>query len=497
MGLFSKTVDYNLILENVLDGKRFSSNVKSLLLSMIYKIEISYLDYAKVKNISKTKDEFLSQIIETVSEYFETVKTVEPDSEEAKLLKKHKVSAITNELEKSVLTYFTESSLLYAIADIQPKYFYIDNYIFKKELQQLLVEGSNLNVLEVLEDFTGWSWNPKSIYDKNYIANIVYQNLIMIFGLEYIEKCKDSQTKDYDIVKALRNNYGEYYKRLTLVLYLCNKSKRIDNELENKISELNKFSDPEKFLERNKNKEVSLQKKLDKIESLLNNEKSLNRSFLVKNSKLPENEKFKTVNSYIKYLTKEKNGYLAEIEDLKKFQNPKKIAKYHAKLELYKSLIENDKTLESALIELQQSFIKILYKKAKEIKTRDDFVDIIYKIRYYRNIFISKTKAIKDYGILEDDLNKILKRVITFGAKKAYIKMVSLNVALNSKILISCLDSKSMEIEDLRLSLDVLRKNILVEVFENKIFEKRFSIAFNLDNPELIIKKKKAVRIFT
>ena len=168
MSLFSKTVDYNLILEKVLDSKRFSSNVKSLLLSMIYKVEISYSDYAKVKNLSKTKDEFIMYLIRNIDEYFERVKTVEPDSENANILKRNKVSAITNELEKSVLSYPTESALLYAISDIESKYFYIENYIFKKELQQLLVEGSNLDVLEVLEDFTGWSWNPKSVFEKNY-----------------------------------------------------------------------------------------------------------------------------------------------------------------------------------------------------------------------------------------------------------------------------------------------------------------------------------------
>ena len=182
MGLFSKTIDYNLKLEEVLDKKRFSANIKSLLLSMLYKIETSYPDYAKVKHISKTKENFLLEIIDIVEEFFDTVKSAEPGSKEANMLKKYKVLAITNENERSVLTYPTERALLYSIADIEPKYFYIEDFAFKSEFQQMLVEGYNLNILEIIDDFSGWSWDPKSSSDKKYVSNIIFQNLLMLFG---------------------------------------------------------------------------------------------------------------------------------------------------------------------------------------------------------------------------------------------------------------------------------------------------------------------------
>ena len=49
MSLFSKLKDYNLELDEVLDNKYFSSNIKNLLLNMIYKIEVNYKDYSEVK----------------------------------------------------------------------------------------------------------------------------------------------------------------------------------------------------------------------------------------------------------------------------------------------------------------------------------------------------------------------------------------------------------------------------------------------------------------
>ena len=280
-------------------------------------------------------------------------------------------------------------------------------------------------------------------------------------------------------------------------MYVISKNKKINQVLEKNIEELKQFKDVQKFIEKNKAKIDTLQKKVEKMSLVLNNEKTLNKSFLIKNSKLPEEKKFKTVYSYIKALEKEKEEIEKQIINLKQYDNVDKISAYKNQYDLYKEMLENEKTLEVAVIELQQSFIKIMYRKVKEINSRADFISLIYKIRYYRNIFISKNKAIKDYKILEEDINKILKKIVTYGVEKEYMKMISMNVALNSKIIIPCLDSKSMELEELRLTLDVVRKNIFVEVFENKTFEKRFDITFTVDNPEIAIKKKKAVKIFT
>ena len=67
MNLFSRLKDYNSELEEVLDRKYFPANVKNLLLSMIYKIENSYKDYEIIKRVVRSKDEFLSELVETIS----------------------------------------------------------------------------------------------------------------------------------------------------------------------------------------------------------------------------------------------------------------------------------------------------------------------------------------------------------------------------------------------------------------------------------------------
>ena len=48
--------DYNNELEEVLEKKYFDENVKSILLSILYKIETAYKDYQNVKQDVENKD---------------------------------------------------------------------------------------------------------------------------------------------------------------------------------------------------------------------------------------------------------------------------------------------------------------------------------------------------------------------------------------------------------------------------------------------------------
>ena len=51
--------DYNNELEKILEEKQFGENVKSTLLSILYKIETAYKDYETVKEDVETKEEYI------------------------------------------------------------------------------------------------------------------------------------------------------------------------------------------------------------------------------------------------------------------------------------------------------------------------------------------------------------------------------------------------------------------------------------------------------
>ena len=231
MKLFPKLRDYNNELEKIFDKKTFSSNAKNLLLSMTYKLEVCYRDYYQVKVYSLEKDDFFNNILNVIKNYCDNIKTVEPNSAEAELLKQHNVDALTNSRERRMRVYPTEQSMLYAVCDIEPKYFYIkDDFIFKNVFQRILVDGYKQNTMEVLKNFNGWSWDVnKNLSKTACISNLIYQNLIFIAGEDFLYNWRNDNTgnKDYlaEIKKSIKKITGNdnYYLSLCKLFYLVAK----------------------------------------------------------------------------------------------------------------------------------------------------------------------------------------------------------------------------------------------------------------------------------
>ena len=80
--------DYNNELEEVLEKKYFDENVKSILLSILYKVETAYKDYEKVKVDVATKEEFITNIIKSIKDNCDDIKLVKLNSQESEILGK-------------------------------------------------------------------------------------------------------------------------------------------------------------------------------------------------------------------------------------------------------------------------------------------------------------------------------------------------------------------------------------------------------------------------
>ena len=63
---FSKLKNYNNELEQILEKKTFSGDIKNLLLNMFYKIEVSYKDYQKVKRVTKEQNNLMEELINII-----------------------------------------------------------------------------------------------------------------------------------------------------------------------------------------------------------------------------------------------------------------------------------------------------------------------------------------------------------------------------------------------------------------------------------------------
>ena len=201
MKLFSKFKNQNDDLEAILINKTFSTFIKNLLLSMVYKIEVSYKDYAEVKQVTKTSNDVLFDINKTVENYCDFIQLAEPNDG---ILEKNKVLGLTNLQERSIFSYPTESALLYSILSIMPKYYYIkEQYVFKNLMQQALVDGYISNTMEIIQDFNGWTWENSAKPNTPHVNHLIYQNLIDICGEDFMTKWRNDTTPKNDYIKEI------------------------------------------------------------------------------------------------------------------------------------------------------------------------------------------------------------------------------------------------------------------------------------------------------
>lgn len=420
MRLFSKMKDYHTKLEEILERKIFSANVKNLLLSMIYKIEVSYKDYKEVKRVVKNKNEFIEELIDIIDDHCDNVKIVEPESRDSMLLKDNQVIALTNEKERSVLCYPTENALLFAISDITPKYFYISKeFAFKARFQELLVNGFNLNNYEILSNFNGWSWDITQNRNMKYIDNLVYQNLLFMLGDSFLTEWRRHDSSDKDFLLEMKN----YIKNITgtnaFFYQLC--------------------------------------------------------SLLYKTSEKKQKTKIKT-------LLKEKIN----------------LNKNKQETEMYEKILNSEKSIGENLLELEKEFLIFLNRKASNLETREQIIDIIYQLRYIRNIPLEKGKFIGDIDALNNGINRILKKVVTTACKLGVMKIISMDIALNYEIIGYALNTRMINLEQIRLNFELQEKEkyLIIKVLDKEVYEKQGRKKVEPKKDLLEVKYNKNIKLF-
>ncbi len=506
MSLFSKLKDYNIQLEEILDDKYFSSNIKNLLLNMIYKIEISYPDFYQVKRCVRNKEDLLNELVEIIRLYCDNIKTVEPDSDQAKMLIRHKLQALTNEKERSILAYPTEIALLYAISDISPKYFYINQVnSLKKLLQSTLVNGYNINNVEILKDFNGWSWDKSDIENSNYIDNLIYQNLLVMIGEKFLYEWRiyGSTRRDFlqELKKYIKSFSGneKYIIYMYKVLYLNSSVKDrliINEDLKLKRQNLKKMLDKEKFIQDCKIKREKLIKKVEKIENVLDDDELLEKSFIKANLKLSQEKQIKSFKKYKNLLIAEKEKYSEEINKLSYIIQPSNFTATKNLLQEILVVYNCKESLDEALIELQKEFLFFIEKKLSKIKSRDELIDVICELRYYSRLKINKNKTVIDIDEINECFDKVLKKAITILCKIGAMKIISMDINLNFEIIKYALDTKIINLEEIKIALVPDEQGLIIKVFDKDIFEKQGRKKIEISKKSLEIKTNRKIKIF-
>ena len=484
--MFNKIIkkDKNEELERILDGKQIDEQARNLLQGILYKIEVSYKDYQKAKAIEQTEEQYVDQLIMNIKKKCNKIQVIKvsqklEDEELEKKLKENKF--IVN--EEGIISYPIEEKLLYAIEKKSNNPKILNNKYEEATIavSNFINVGKNIDRLEVLRDFNGWSWTTIKKEIENIDANLIYQCLQILFGKEFMDNWIQDKDGIIDYFEVMTNDgkkYGkqtiERLKELLIKIAMINgvkENKEFSDQISKKLKEVKKelkvYEDTESNIERLSENRRKAMKQLKDIEKILRQESRL----------MAEYEKRDNVFN-IKVLKKEfsdkRSKLLNEISEYNYLLNPMNYMKEKKKLEDEKARLDVKRTTKKQKEELIAEFIEIFLKcfdiKIKESIEQEEIVKLIYQFRYFMCLPYDLESNVKDIKKFEEDIEKTEKLL----AKKAIDNKVINKIPF--EVMQHILETRIIVLEELYYKVEQEEEKYYVQIFDENITEEKIEI---------------------
>ena len=543
--------DYNSILENILEQKAFTEDVKNLLLSMLYKIENGYQDYETVKVNVSSKKYFLKKIVQIIKEECNKIELIKPFSEESKILEEKNVNYIVDKEEGKIIVYPNERMILEALITLNQKEIELeeDYELFALGIKEILSKGNRMNFAEIIRDFNGWSWDITTSQMESKNINVVYQNLLILLGNHFMQTWitdgKEQEEEEIELPnnEILRSKYNDsfgmtkeevqednkidYMKKMqeilikkygeeksetfinqlikTAIAIGCNRNKeqkeialKRQEEIEQKLE---KMQDNKKYLEELSEEKKKITLKIKQIDTLLNDEKLLKEEYNERNSKLPNKKKIFSVSHLKIMLEKERKESLDKIKDINRQIKPEEFVKTKRELEekykFFKEIgIEEDKKVdeEKQINELQKCFLECFIEKIRKAETKKEITNLIYEIRYYKQIPY-KDASLGKIETNKSKLENIETRLIRKACEQKILTTFSQKESLNKKILENQFNSKIINLENTIYILKYHKGILKIEILDTTIEEETKEIEIT-EKVELQVRLNKKIKLW-
>ena len=509
--IISKLKGNNNKLEKILSTKDFLPEVKNLLLSMLYKIELSYNDYANIKRNVETKQNFIDNVLRIIEEcnYIEIIKI---DSEIGRDFEKKNIEFIVDKIEKKIKAFPTEKALLYSILELDNTKMYLDEEynIIRNSLPEILNEGKDINNVEIIRDFNAWSWNTLPQEISNIDANLIYQNLQILLGFEFfdnwmkmkkeknmLEILKKELTTKYD--ETVVNNLLDKIYRISIIISIQKNSKekqRLQEEYEYEKEEFDKLNDKKKLIEETTKKKKEIIASIKEIDKILNDDELLFNEFEKRNEKLSKYKKIYSLGHLSEKLKRERKKALNDLEECQNILDAKKYVSIKQEIKEKLDLLEEINNIQNKneyMLEIQKNFINCFKYNIKKAETKKEIMELLYILRYYKFIPYNNEKFIKDVNELNEDISLLEKLIIEKLVLFKLLNKTIKNAELNAKIIKLILNARIMKFEDAYVEFEKGEENILINIYDGDTFEKNFKIE---KQEKIQIKYNKKIKIF-
>lgn len=510
--IFSKLniKDYNSELEKILEKKSFSEGTKNILLNILYKMETAYEDYNKVKVYTNAKKEMLQEMLEIIDKDCTEIELVKPKLNETTKLGDKK---FTVEGSK-IISYPNEKMVCYGLYNLSTNKISINSkYSFlKRPLEKLLNKGKIIDLEEIVRDFDGWSWNVVKDEIENYICNIVYQNIKILVGNEFLQE-QITKSKQIDFIEELdlklKLNYGEELaqKILNSLYKICileqirtdNKKLKDFIKIEKILKrDLEKISNKKQYLQDLANEKKKIAKEIKRIDEIMSNSEILRKEFMQGN--LRREKKIFSLSDYTDLLQNRREKLLAKLKKCSKLMQPFTYVQMKLdlkeKVELFEELDlsqYNSENLFKELVEFQKKFLKAFNKTLKKVETKKEIIEKIFAFRYYKLIPIDVDKSIKDIQQLKTELKRTEKYLITKACNLKAINILCNNVEKNYEIISNIFDYRIIDLEEILLEIKKKDNKHVLKIYDDNAIAGIINCEYN---EEFNIKLNKKIKLF-
>lgn len=511
--------DYNNELEKVLEKKYFEENAKNILLNIIYKLEASYKDYETVKKNVMPKEEYITNFIESIKNNCDTLKIVKMNSSEKEILGNK--TFLIDKRNKTIIVYPIERKVLYAISKISKKDKIIkDKYvIIDKTISDLINVGNNIDTVEVIRDFNGFSWTTVTKEIESIPHNLIYQNLKILLGYEFLKNWILNKEFIIDYFELANNKLEELYGRknekniidyiicLSVLLELKfdkiegRKLKQQKEDIEKKIKQI---ENKEEFIKEKTREKRKLNKQIKQIDEIINDKKLLQKEYIERNELLPLNKKIFSMRILSNIMKEERQNLIVKLEQINDILNPQKFIQYKEDLENkynYLKIVgtkDINQEINNELLKLQKSFLDCLEIKIDKSKEKSEIVNLLYQFRYYLMIPIDENDKILESKDLKNRLKKVSKKLVQKSIEQKVIFNFSKNEDLNYDIIKNVFETRIISLEDLYIKIVKENEKYYIQLFDENIFEEKVEIGnieeINLN--DINAKLNKSTKVF-
>ena len=515
--IFSKFQSSNNKLEVVLYRKKLSGDVKNLLLSMLYNITSAYNSYANVKVNVESKNKFVDNIISIVDKC-NSIEIIKPSSEEGEKFIEAGISSKVDTYFKDIKVFPSDKAMLYALYKMNDTQMYLDEkyHLLRIALPEMLNEGRDINNIEIIRDFNSWSWNTIPSEISNIECNLIYQNLLILLGYDFLENWMKQEKQSEILEKLEKELKKKYYEQdvdelleliYKLSIQVCvkrnkNEKKRLIEEKEWSEKELERLKDRPKLVEELTKIKKEKAKEIKKIDEMINNENLLKKEFEERNKHLSEYKKIFSVENLLGTIKKERKKALSEIEKANEILDAKNYVKMTHELEKNIKMLKDIKTtrnIEKYKINIQKIFMKCLEKRINELEIleqKGQGIALLCILRYYNFVAFDNDRLIKDVEPLKDELDNLNGKILAKLFETKIANPITKDIETDIGIVKPIFETRIMNLSNINIIVKELKQEgrLEISIYDGNTLELEFTLQ-NLNKVE--IKNKKKVKLFS